>query len=605
MKGARLSRQKPLASSPEAPGLAGHQESPLPVSLRASLAYEPCELAFGTSGLRGRVVDMTQLEVYINARGFLRHARGLSREDGGIPSGSIIYVASDLRPSSDARVPEQGGRGELLQAVLRAIADEGFEAVDLGKIPTPALTFFALRRDAASIMVTGSHIPFDRNGIKFNKRDGEVLKADEPGISARVAEVRGEIYGVPADASLFDARGMLRPEHRRPLAAPSPEGLEAYLDRYLDFFPERGRAGRRVLVFQHSALARDLLVDLLCRLGADVVPVGRSETFVPIDTEDIQAAQLAVIQALVDAVPGPVDAVVSTDGDSDRPLLVSVTVEPGGARRLQFHNGDLLGTVVARYLQADAVAVPVSVNDVVDRALGRAVLPRTRIGSPHVIAGMRAARDRRRVVGFEANGGFLVGSDVERDGRVLRALPTRDAALPILSALHAAGDLATETARPYSLRALFDGLPRRASRAGLLDEVPTERSRRIVETLSPATPGIEEVRFEPDAMRVLETGGGDRAATPDEASHLDGVRALLARVFTREHGFGAIVRINYIDGIRIFFDNQDVAHVRPSGNAPQLRIYANADSPERAEAIVAAGLAEPHGLLRRLEGEVA
>ncbi|MCB0384946.1 MAG: hypothetical protein KDD43_06105, partial [Bdellovibrionales bacterium] len=31
----------------------------------------------------------------------------------------------------------------------------------------------------STIMVTGSHIPDDRNGIKFNLSDGEILKHDE------------------------------------------------------------------------------------------------------------------------------------------------------------------------------------------------------------------------------------------------------------------------------------------------------------------------------------------------------------------------------------------------------------------------------------------
>ena len=36
------------------------------------------------------------------------------------------------------------------------------------------------------------------------------------------------------------------------------------------------------------------------------------------------------------------------------------------------------------------------------------------------------------VVGYEANGGFLTNSDITRDGRTLRALPTRDAVLPAI-----------------------------------------------------------------------------------------------------------------------------------------------------------------------------
>lgn len=40
---------------------------------------------------------------------------------------------------------------------------------------------------------------------------------------------------------------------------------------------------------------------------------------------------------------------------------------------------------------------------------------------------------------------------------------------------------------------------------------------------------------------------------------------------------------------------------RPSGNAPQLRIYANSDSQARADEIVELALREPDGILRKLE----
>jgi phosphomannomutase len=43
-----------------------------------------------------------------------------------------------------------------------------------------------------------------------------------------------------------------------------------------------------------------------------------------------------------------------------------------------------------------------------------------------------------------------------------------------------------------------------------------------------------------------------------------------------------------------------VAHVRPSGNADELRIYAVADTQQRADEIAEAGVS-PGGILRRLE----
>ena len=96
--------------------------------------------------------------------------------------------------------------------------------------------------------------------------------------------------------------------------------------------------------------------------------------------------------------------------------------------------------VVAEYLGADAVVVPISCNDGIDRGpLAPALEPKTRIGSPYVIAGMQAAARKGRsvVCGWEANGGFLLGSDVRREGKLLRALATRDAFLPILATLFA------------------------------------------------------------------------------------------------------------------------------------------------------------------------
>jgi hypothetical protein len=73
------------------------------------------------------------------------------------------------------------------------------------------------------------------------------------------------------------------------------------------------------------------------------------------------------------------------------------------------------------------------------------------------------------------------------------------------------------------------------------------------------------------------------------------------RFFTHALGFDDIVRINVLDGVRVHFHNGDVAHIRPSGNAPQLRIYANSDSQARADQIVELTLRESDGILRQME----
>src|SRR3954469_15986387 len=93
--------------------------------LRANLDYEPQALKFGTSGRRGLVAHLTQLEVYINALAELEYLQSLPSGDGGISRGHPFYFAYDLRPSSSRFVAEQGGRGEIAQAIVRAIRDAG------------------------------------------------------------------------------------------------------------------------------------------------------------------------------------------------------------------------------------------------------------------------------------------------------------------------------------------------------------------------------------------------------------------------------------------------------------------------------------------------
>lgn len=539
----------------------------MPDSLRSRLTYQPQELRFGTSGRRGEVVHLTQLEIYINAYAEVRYLQSLPLTDGGILASDVFPFAFDLRPSSTSLV--ENGRGEIAQAIVQAIRDAGMTPMNLGRIPTPALTYYAVSRAKGSIMVTGSHIPFDRNGYKLNTSAGELLKQHEEPINRAVQTFRELVYSEPFHASPFDQHGMLKTGHTD-LPAESPEAETFYIKRYLDFFSGLSLRGKRIVVYQHSAIGRDMLADLLSRFDADVIPMGRSETFVPIDTENIDAEQLAVIQTLADAAAakhGVIDAVVSTDGDSDRPLILGV--DNG---KVRFFPGDLVGMVVAQYLGVDAVAVPISCNDAIDRsALAPVLEPKTRIGSPHVIAAMNeaASRGRKAICGWEANGGFLVGSDIERSGRMLKKLATRDAFLPILAVLFAAAE------KKVSLSQLFSELPNRFSRAALLRRFPRAVGVEIVE------------QFTPRAERTLED-----------------IKSRLSTFFNAGTGFGPIASIDYTDGVRMRFENGDIAHVRPSGNADELRIYAVSDTLARAEEIVARGIAEPDGILRQIEHAV-
>src|SRR5947209_17967339 len=107
------------------------------------------------------------------------------------------------------------------------------QPVNPGQIPTPYLTYHALQHRNGSIMVTGSHIPFDRNGYKTNSAKGELLKKDEAPINARVEQVRQRLYAQPYEESLFNRDGLFKAGHQE-LPPVDSAGRDAYLQRYRD-----------------------------------------------------------------------------------------------------------------------------------------------------------------------------------------------------------------------------------------------------------------------------------------------------------------------------------------------------------------------------------
>jgi phosphomannomutase len=454
-------------------------------------------LKFGTSGLRGLSVELEGQAARQYVAAFLRHL-GAS----GAKPVSKVFLGRDFRPSSPTIL------GDCAAAVVAA----GLEPVDCGALPTPALALHAIANGGAAIMVTGSHIPADRNGLKFYLPSGEISKADEAGIVAALdgAEVPGTIEKATDEAGA---------------------ATERYFERFATLLPDNALVGRRIGVFEHSTVARDLIGQVLRHFGAETISLGRIEGFVPVDTEAFGDAVFA-------PVPGWIreqglDAVVSADGDGDRPLLVD---EKG-----QFIRGDVLGLLAARYLGADCVVTPVTSNSAIeDLSIFSSVL-RTRVGSPFVVAAMEGAGGA--VIGFEANGGTFVGEGVSANGHRLAPLVTRDAILPMLCALGESARLGEP------LSGIVSTLPLQHAVADRLQNIPSERSAAFLDRLR---------HEEGYAANTFEPYGLSRRAD--------------------------------IDGLQFWTGEGDMVHFRASGNAPELRCYVEAHSPEKARELLDWGL---------------
>jgi phosphomannomutase len=80
-------------------------------------------------------------------------------------------------------------------ACATSLQQLNIDVVYYGVLPTPAIAYVAQKDFIPAIMVTGSHIPFDRNGFKFYRPDGEINKADEEGILSEQVQfsVTGEL----------------------------------------------------------------------------------------------------------------------------------------------------------------------------------------------------------------------------------------------------------------------------------------------------------------------------------------------------------------------------------------------------------------------------
>ena len=487
-------------------------------------------VAFGTSGARGLVSAMTDRVCYVYARSFIKYCEASYKCE------RTIAIAGDLRPSTE----------RILKSLVQAGADANWKVIYCGRIPSPAIAMYGIDKHLPTIMVTGSHIPADRNGIKFNHPNGEITKADEQGIVSQ---------SVDFDEALFGADGMLKnaPE----LPAVEAEAEENYCKRYPDFFGKDALHGLTIGVYQHSAVGRDIVVKVLESLGATVKPFGRSDVFVPVDTEAIRKEDEELAREFTHK--DYVDAVFSTDGDSDRPLLAD---DVG-----MWLRGDVLGILAAQSLGIKRIATPVSCNTSLEKSGSFEKICRTRIGSPYVIAGMESLVENGvTVAGYEANGGFLLETDLtqefvngdKREVRTLKALPTRDALLPMIAVM------VMVRKERMCVVDLLRKLPKRFTVSDRLKEFPTEKSKAK----------LAEIREKNLGEKLF----GALAAKPSK----------FAKDGSAPKPFqGKIVSLNEVDGYRMEFDSGDIIHLRPSGNAPEFRCYVETEGKERSAELLA------------------
>ena len=262
---------------------------------------------FGTDGVRGRVGESPMNAEFVLrlgwAAGRVLAARG-SRE---------VLIGKDTRLS-----------GYLFESALESgLASAGVNTRLVGPMPTPAIAYLTRTfRQAAGIVISASHNPYDDNGVKFFSSKGAKLPdAIESEIEALLDQPittvgPGELGRA---TRVSDAQG-----------------------RYIEFckgtvpFGASLRGLRLVVDCAHGATYQ-VAPQVFRELGAEVVAIGIEPDGLNIN-RDCGATSP---QALADRVLAEgADAGIALDGDGDRLIMVD--------RSGQVIDGDVLLLILAR-----------------------------------------------------------------------------------------------------------------------------------------------------------------------------------------------------------------------------------------------------------------
>ena len=243
-------------------------------------------------GIEGQHVNLTEGACRDIGRGFALWLRQRLGKDS-----LRVSVGRDSRLS-----------GETLSGWLcSAMADEGICVTDIGMASTPAMFMSTVSGKApfdAAVMITASHLPFNRNGFKFFTAEGGLEKGD---ISAILAHAAGcEHTGLsPADVvtgEFMNAYAAILVEKVR-----SATGSERPLD------------GFRIVVDAGNGAGGFYVDKVLRPLGADtegsryLEPDGSFPNHIP-NPEDAKAME-AICEAVAEA---KADLGIIFDTDVDR-----------------------------------------------------------------------------------------------------------------------------------------------------------------------------------------------------------------------------------------------------------------------------------------------
>ncbi|MBU1894837.1 MAG: hypothetical protein KJ983_03375, partial [Candidatus Omnitrophica bacterium] len=527
------------------------------------------QLVFGTSGIREIVKFLMDKKCYAIADGLIYYFTEMG-EITLAEGKNLMAIAGDLRPSTD--------RITLMQ--IASAIKHGFKVINGGNIPTPAIVNYGMYSPLGamiSLMVTASHCPvlpknIEQNGIKPNRTTGEVLKEDERRILKQVREALEIECMKPEKENMFGKLGMRKKsklsEEQKKWLEKAREILDEVNTNPAEMYVERNELFGKIFdetdkvpFIEHMSVGRDIIKTIFDKIGINYFSEERNKKWkekLVVDTEDVRPGLEDVVKRTVDKYAEKqikIKGICTVDGDTDRPALFT---EDG-----TFIYGDKTGYLTCEYIcnleSMKDKKMFVAVTATVSRAVVQRLkdigceVAQVKIGSPYVVKAMedrlakaKEANEEIIVCGFERNGGFLLGSDIMLDsGKVLKALPTRDAMLPIIAAFHLAKQNNMTLGQLVDDR--FSGQYASFSWSGLVqatdlgcEAYTATMGQAIMRSFSPVELDTIRIEFLEGAKILYTKKGGTKKTVTDEdklAQRMNPIKTYLEGYFNEKRGF--------------------------------------------------------------------
>lgn len=327
---------------------------------------------FGTSGIRGSAEELfTPQFCFDIGRTFVQFLKTKNL------SGPIA-VGMDPRASSP----------RIKRDLFRGLETADVELFDEGISPIPSMCWLLKKTSlAGAVMITGSHIAPELNGLKFFALGEEILEDDE-----RLIE---KLY--------YSLKEKVEYTKTEPTATSETKARDMYVELLRSLVSAKWPSWKVALDCANGA--QSVVIPTFLRgLGIEVFEINcdPDQDFIGRDTDAEDKAEIEGLKKLV--IDKQCDFGIAFDGDGDRCVFID---EKG-----KFVQGEYSCSLIAREVKTDSIVTTFAASQVVE-SIGKKVI-RTKVGSPYVIGKMK---ETGSLFGFEQNGGTVSGEIMyTRDG---------------------------------------------------------------------------------------------------------------------------------------------------------------------------------------------